>query len=202
MAPQLRPSSWPCCSRHRRRPPRLRRTGAHAPQDASGPVAALLAARELHLTSSTFDVRLLGSLADIRIVQAVHNTGDTADRPRLTVAGHRRTHRAPPHQRAGRSVDLLAGVVDGCGGDAADPHDGHAQTALDEALADVLSLPAGERATIEVVAIDVLARQAGAYRLALPATVLPLGAQAVLTEHADSPWLIVVPPAETRGEAS
>jgi len=96
----------------------------------------------------------------------------------------------------------VAGAFDGCGGDEADPHDGHAQAALDEALADVLALPAGQQATIEVIATNILERQAGAYRLGLPATVLPLGAQAVLIEQADSSMLIVVPPAESGGEAT
>jgi hypothetical protein len=166
------------------------------------PASALLAARDLHLASSAFDVQLLGSLADIRIVQAVHNIGT------LPIDLGTRLPASDEHvellrvERAGRSVDLVAGAFGGCGGDEADPHDGHALTALDEALADVLALPAGQQATIEVVATDVLERQAGAYRLGLPATVLPLGAQAVLIEQADRPMLIVVPPAESRGEAT
>jgi hypothetical protein len=174
---------------------------AHGTQSSSeSPSPSLLAARDLHLTSSAFDVQLLGSLADIRIVQAVYNTGtrpiDLGTRLPATDEHVERLR----IERAGRSVDLVDGVFDGCGGDEADPHHGHARTALDEALADVLALPAGQQATIEVVATDVLERQAGAYRLALPATVLPLGAQAVLIEQADGPMLIVVPPAESRGE--
>ncbi len=168
---------------------------AHGLQSSSAsPSLALRAARDLHLTGSSFDVRLLGSLADIRIVQAVYNTGtrpiDLGTRLPATDEHVERLR----IERAGRSVDLVASAFDGCGGDEAAPHDGHAQAALDEALADVLALPAGQQATIEVVATDILARQAGAYRLALPATVLPLDAQAVLIEQADSSMLIVVPP--------
>lgn len=163
---------------------------------------ALLVARDLHLTSSAFDVRLLGSLADIRVVQAVHNAG-----PRPIDLGAR-LPATDEHverlrvERAGRAVDLIGGDFDGCGGDDVDPHDGHAQAAFDEVLADVLSLPAGQQATIEVVAVDVLARQAGAWRLALPATILPLSAQAVLIHQAGGPVLIVVPPSGSRGEAT
>jgi len=166
------------------------------------PSPALLAARDLHLTSSAFDVQFLGSLADIRIVQAVHNTGTrTIDLGTRLPATDEHIDRLRI-ERAGRSVDLVAGAFDGCGSDEADPHDGHAQAALDEALADVLALPAGQQATIEVIATNILERQAGAYRLGLPATVLPLGAQAVLIEQADSSMLIVVPPAESGGEAT
>ena len=178
---------------------------AAAPASAAAPESpspALLAARDLHLTSSAFDVQFLGSLADIRIVQAVHNTGTrTIDLGTRLPATDEHIDRLRI-ERAGRSVDLVAGAFDGCGGDEADPHDGHAQAAFDEALADVLALPAGQQATIEVVATNILERQAGAYRLGLPATVLPLGAQAVLIEQADSSMLIVVPPAESGGEAT
>jgi hypothetical protein len=164
--------------------------------------SALLLARDLHLASSTFDVRLLGSLADIRVVQAVHNAGprpiDLGARLPATDAQIERLR----VERAGRTVDLVASDFDGCGGDEADPHDGHAQAAPDELRADVLSLPAGQHATIEVVSVEILERQAGAWRLALPATILPLEAQAMLIEQADRPVLIVVPPIGSRGEAT
>jgi hypothetical protein len=172
------------------------------PGTAASLPPALLVARDLHLASSAFDVRLLGSLVDVRIVQAVHNTG-----PRPIDLGARLpatdTHVERLRvERAGHAVDLVAGDFDGCGGDDTEPHDGHAQAALDEVLADVLSLPAGQQATIEVVAVDFLERQAGAWRLALPATILPLTAQAVLIHPAEGPVLIVVPPAGSQGEAT
>lgn len=171
------------------------------PATAMAHPPALLLARDLHLTSSAFDVRLLGPLADIRVVQAVHNAS-----PRPIDLGAR-LPAADQHverlrvERAGRVVDLVAGDFGGCGGDE-DPHDGHAQAALDEVLADVLSLPAGQQATIEVVTVEVLERQAGAWRLALPATILPLSAQAVLIHQTGGPVLIVVPPSGSRGEAT
>jgi hypothetical protein len=177
-------------------------TAAHVePGTGAALPSALLLARDLHLTSSAFDVRLLGSLADIRVVQAVHNAGprpiDLGARLPATDAQIERLR----VERAGRTVNLVASDVDGCGGDA-DPHDGHAQAALDEILADVLSLPAGRQATIEVVTVEVLERQAEAWRLALPATILPIGAQAVLIHQTEGPVLIVVPPAGSRGEAT
>jgi hypothetical protein len=177
-------------------------TMARVEQGAAAPLPpALLVARDLHLTSSAFDVRLLGSLADIRVVQAVHNAGPhPIDLGARLPATDQHVDRLRV-ERAGRAVDLVAGDFDGCGGDE-DPHGGHAQAALDEVLADVLSLPAGQQATIEVVTVEVLARQAGAWRLSLPATILPLSAQAVLVHQAEGPVLIVVPPAGSRGEAT
>ena len=175
---------------------------APAAAAAPTPAAPATTARDLHLASSAFDVRLLGSLVDIRVVQAVHNASPHP----IDLGG--RLPATDPHverlrvERAGHAVDLVAGDFDGCGGDDADPHDGHAQAALDEVLADVLSLPAGEQATVEVVAVDVLERQAGALRLALPATILPLTAQAVLIHQTEGPMLIVVPPAGSRGDAT
>jgi hypothetical protein len=163
---------------------------------------ALREARDLHLTSSAFDVRLLGSLADIRIVQAVHNAS-----ARPIDLGARLPATDPQIEllrveRAGHAVDLIGNDFDGCGGEDADPDIGHAQTSLDEVIAEVLSLPAGQQATIEVVAVDVLARQAEAWRLTLPTTILPLSAQAVLIHADDGPVLIVVPPAASRGSAT
>jgi hypothetical protein len=172
------------------------------PGTATSLPPSLLVARDLHLASSAFDVRLLGSLADIRVVQAVHNASERPiDLGARLPATDRHVERLRV-ERAGHVVDLVAGDFDGCGGDDADPHDGHAKAALDEVLADVLSLPAGQQATIEVVAVDVLERQAGAWRLALPATILPLTAQAVLIHPNEGPVLIVVPPAGSRGEAT
>lgn len=176
---------------------------AHVEPDTATSLSnSLRVARDLHLTSSAFDVRLLGSLADIRIVQAVHNTS-----ARPIDLGARLPATDPQIallriERAGHAVDLIGSDFDGCGGEDDDKDVGHAQTTLDEVLAEVLSLPAGQQATIEVVAVDVLARQAEAWRLALPATVLPLGAQAVLIHPDDGPVLIVVPPAASRGEAT
>lgn len=177
-------------------------TTARADPGSATPLPpALLVARDLHLTSSAFDVRMLGSLADIRVVQAVHNAGPhPIDLGARLPATDQHIERLRV-ERAGRAVDLVAGDFDGCGGDE-DPHDGHAQTAFDEALADVLSLPAGQQATIEVVTVEVLERQAGAWRLALPATTLPLTAQAVLIHQIGGPVLIVVPPAGSLGEAT
>jgi hypothetical protein len=135
-------------------------------------------------------------------VQAVHNASERPiDLGARLPATDRHVERLRV-ERAGHAVDLVEGDFDGCGGDDADPHDGHAQAALDEVLADVLSLPAGQQATVEVVAVDVLERQAGAWRLALPATILPLTAQAVLIHPTEGPVLIVVPPAGSRGEAT
>jgi hypothetical protein len=178
-------------------------TSAHEnPAVATAAASASTSVRDLLAVTSALEVHLLGSLADVRIVQTVHNAGT---RPidlgaRLPVTDeHVEQLRI---ERAGRSVDLMAGLLDGCGGDEAATSEGHVQAALDEALADVLELPAGQQATIEIVATHVLERHADAYRLALPSTMLPLDTQALLVGRSDRPVLIVVPPADARGDAT
>lgn len=163
---------------------------------------AWLAARELHVTGAALDVRLLGMLADVRVVQTVRNDDvqsvDLAARLPATDDDVGRFSIA----RAGRSIELPADRGEDCGVDDDDPHAGHVRMALDEALADLLHLPAGQHATIDVGTTAILERLGGAYRFKLPATIAPLDAQALLVEQPTGAALIVVAPAKAEGLAT
>jgi hypothetical protein len=168
----------------------------------AAPSPAWLAARELHVTGAALDVRLLGMLADVRVVQTVRNDAsqsvDLAARlsppdngdGRLTIA------------RAGRSIELPTEPGDDCSVDDDDPHAGHVRMALDEALADLLHLPPGERTTVDIGTTATLERLGGAYRFNLPSTIAPLDAQALLVEQPAGATLIVVAPAKAAGVAT
>lgn len=162
-------------------------------------------AREPHLVSTAFDVRLLGTLANVRVSQEFRNTGAEM----INLAG-----RLPPVDehtdalrihRKGRVVDLLrAGVP--CGGDEeSDGEDlqadltGHVQLAVDESIADALQLAPGETASIELIATQSLSNGTP-YRLALPA-LAGVESQALLVDQADIPFLVVVPHRSARGTA-
>ena len=116
----------------------------------------------MHLLSTAFDVRLLGSLADVRVSQEFRNTSATT----VTLARHlpsvdEHTDALRIH-RKGRIVDLLQ-LGSGCGGDEeSDDEDlqadvaGHVQLAVDESIADALQLAPGETASIELIATQSL----------------------------------------------
>lgn len=158
-------------------------------------------ARRLHALHSALEVHLLGSLTDIGIVQTVRN--DTADTLNLATdlpLADERTERLAV-SRDGRAVDLLRTEHGGCGGENESPHDGHMQATVDEAIADLLRLPPGQRATIAIEAIESLERHAGAYRFALPPTAMPIPAQSLLLVQRDGNALVVVPPYNADGQA-
>ena len=174
------------------------------------PIApAIERTRDLHLLSSSFDVRLLGSLADVRVTQHFHNRSiETINLAGRLPAVDEHSDALRIH-RNGRIIDLLW-LDSGCGGD--EPSDGgeelqastdgHVKLAIDESIADALQLPPGETASIELIATQSLSlSHTGApYRLALPqhAAVEP---QALLIDQADVHFLVVVPPRAARGTA-
>jgi hypothetical protein len=168
---------------------------------ASESPAAVEDARYLHAIHSAFDIRLLGTLADIRIVQTVRNgTADTLNLATVLPLADERTERLAV-SRDGRAVDLLRTEDGGCSGEGESPHDGHMQATVDEAIADLLRLPPGQRATIAVEAIESLERHAGAYRFALPPTAVPMPAQLLLLVQRDGNALVIVPPHDADGQA-
>ena len=176
---------------------------------SSAPSAQVERLRELQLVSTAFDVRLLGSLADVRVSQQFRNNGASP----VNLAG-----RLPPVDettdalrihRQGRVIDLLQ---PGCGGeDDADDlqadrqaelqanQAGRVQLAVDESIADALQLPPGESASIELIATQSLSRTGSTYRLALPAHAA-VEPQALLVDQSDVRFLVVVPRA-ARGTA-
>jgi hypothetical protein len=107
----------------------------------------------------------------------------------------------------GNTVDLVHGDQVACGDDGdddddvGDAHEGHMQTTLDEAIADLLQLPAGRRAIIAIEAVDTLERQAGAYRLTLPPTPAPLPAQWFVASEPDGDVLVLLLPPDVEGQA-
>jgi hypothetical protein len=167
------------------------------PADAAPPAARL---HELHALASAVDVRLLDSLASVRVVQTVRNDApaplDLA--PRLP-ASDARIERLRVAQ-GGRTVDLLSQDSE-CSATESGPHEGRAQTTPDELRADLLTLPAGAQATIELVAAAAVQPVDGAVQIALPATSVPLPARAWLLPGSP-PRLVIVAPPESRGAAT
>ena len=162
--------------------------------------------RDAHLLSSSFDVRLLGSLADVRVSQHYRNSGAET----INLAG--RLPSVDEHtdalliHRKGRIVDLLR-LDSGCGDDESDDSEelqastfGRLQLAVDESIADALQLAPGETASIELIATQSLARAGATYRLALPNDVA-VEPQALLVDQTDMRFLVVVPHRAARGTA-
>jgi len=165
--------------------------------------------RDLHLLSSSFDVRLLGSLADVRVSQLYrNNSAETINLAGRLPAVDEHTDALRIH-RSGRSVDLLQ-LDAGCGGngdgdsdEGAEPQasvTGHVRLAVDESIADALQLAPGATASVELITTHSLSRAGAVYRLALPdrAAVEP---QALLVDQTDVRFLVVVPDRATRGVA-
>lgn len=163
--------------------------------------------RALHLVSSSFDVRLLGSLADIRVSEQLRNdSDDTVSLTGRLPAVDEHTDALRIH-RNGRIVDLL-GIDPGCGGDDESEEGeplqartaGHTQMSFDEVIADALQLAPGETASIEWIATQPLARTGASYRLMLPAHAA-IEPQALLVDRAQARFLVVVPHRAARGTA-
>lgn len=169
---------------------------AYAAEAAAVPKAQQVRARSLHLNTTVLDVRLLGALADVRVLQTVRNDGDAA----LDLASALPVDDAPIdalriHRDGG--VFTLAGAD--CGEDS-DAVQGHVQLAADEAIAEALQLAPGTDAAIEWITTLPLARTGPHYRLALP-SFAGLGPQALLVDQGDAQFLVVVVHPEARGRA-
>jgi len=155
---------------------------------------------ELHQIATTIDVRLLGTLADVRISQAIRNDSDSMlDLAALLPPLDDRSGALRIH-RADGSVDLLDA---GCGGDETDerPSAGHAQLGADEAIADALRLPPGASAAIELIVTQPLTRNGTLFRIALPETNAGLTPQALLVDQGEARFLVVIVHPAARGEA-
>lgn len=153
-----------------------------------GATSAIAHPVALHRLSTSVDVRLLGSLADVRVAQHLRNDGaTTADLgPRLPAIDE--TVDALRVVRGRRVVELLP-VAD-CG-DAA-PED-HARPSDDEAIADALQLAPGQDAIVETIASSPLRRVPGGYRVALPLAIEDDEPRAVVVDQDDAQFLLVVP---------
>jgi hypothetical protein len=164
-------------------------------------------ARDAHLLSSSFDVRLLGSLADVRVSQHFRNSGaETINLAGRLPSVDEHTDALRIH-RKGRIVDLLR-LDSGCGSDEESDENeelqastfGRVQLAVDESIADALQLAPGETASIELIATQALSHAGATYRLALP-THATVEAQALLVDQTDVRFLVVVPHRAARGTA-
>lgn len=150
------------------------------------------------------DVRLRGTLADVRISQSVRNdSGRNVNLAARLPAIDEHTEALRIHRRE-RIVDLLENG-EGCGGDDSEAVAhvaGHARLAIDEAIADAMQLAPGETALIETIAtqplVDVGAGRA--FRLALPAHSV-IEPRAFLIDQHDAPFLIVIADHAVRGVA-
>ena len=132
-------------------PAATRTTAVRSAAPAS--TAATPAERRLHLVDAALEMRFLGLLADVRVVQTVRNdTAQTVD-----LGTHLPATEASVDSlsitRDGRSLALLGGTD--CGGED-DPDAGHVSASEDEAIADLMQLPPGRQATVEVAATDTL----------------------------------------------
>ncbi|HQR19922.1 MAG TPA: hypothetical protein PLE54_04320 [Burkholderiaceae bacterium] len=151
------------------------------------------ALRPLHLVDGAFEMRLLGLLADLRVTQTVRNdTATTVDLGRHLPAASDGVDSVSV-TRDGRSLELLDG---GCG-NVDVPDTGHARPGADEVIAELMQLPPGQRATIDVVATETLRPAGHAWRVALPATVAPMRPQALLIDQPEGGYVVVIPPTAT-----
>ena len=150
--------------------------------------AALARPVQLHRLSTALDVRLLGSLADVRVAQRLRNDGSTtADlAPHLPAIDEQVD--SLRIVRAARAIDLLASGDCGVA-----PASGHARLSDDEAIADALQLAPGADAVIEIIATHPLVRREGAYRVALPLEVDTDAPRSMLVDQGDTRFLVVVP---------
>ncbi|MGZ8254691.1 MAG: hypothetical protein ACXWVT_07560 [Burkholderiaceae bacterium] len=158
----------------------------------STPIAARAAIErsvQLHHLSTAVDVRLLGSLADVRMAHHVRNDGSTTADLAAHLPAVDEQVASMRIVRAAHAVDLLAG---GNCGDAL-PASGHARLSSDEAIADALRLAPGSSAIIEVIGTAPLVRSGEAYRVALPLRVDADAPRAVLVDQGDRAFLFVLP---------
>jgi hypothetical protein len=166
---------------------------------APNPIADSPAERRLHLVDAALEMRFLGLLADVRVIQTVRNdTARTVD-----LGTHLPATEASVDSlsitRDGRSLALLGGTD--CGGED-DPDAGHVSASEDEAIADLMQLPPGRQATVEVAATDTLQPAGLAWSITLPATLAPIRAQALLVAQANGGHVVVIPPADATGVAT
>ncbi len=162
-------------------------------RSASAPIQDLRAA---HLISATFDLRLLGSLAELRWIHTVENLGELPLDLAAWLPSADESIDALRITRGAHSVDLLD-AAGGCGVDVDDRSD-HATLERDEAIADALQLPRGEIATIEIGVVQVLERRGRVYRAAAPAVPGAPASYAVGTDGA-APYVAVLTPGGAAG---
>ena len=143
---------------------------------------------QLHRLSTSVDVRLLGSLADVRVAQALRNVSSTtADlAPQLPAADEHVDGLRIVHET--HAVDLLPV----CEGDDL-PIAGHARLTDDERIADALRLAPGAHAVIETTAAQPLLRSGRSYRVMLPLRVEADTPRAMLIDEDDGAFLLIVP---------
>lgn len=158
------------------------------------------AASEFTVVDRAFEVRVLGLLAELRIVQALRNDGaaplDLG--AQVIAASQDATLDHLALTRDGRTVDLLA-PEGGCG-DTDEPAASRAEAALDESIADVAHLAPGARAEIETASAAALVPAGDAWRVALPPTLAPQSGHARFAAG-DAATLVVVAPADMAGVA-
>jgi hypothetical protein len=154
---------------------------AAEPAEAAHPIA-------LHRLSTALDVRLLGSLADVRVVQHLRNDGQ---HPVDLAAALPADHGADTVRVTHGTRTIQFGASGGACGDAL--YMERAQLTLDEAIADALTLAPGAEATIETITAQPMRRSGGAWRVALPKKIDADRARVLLVDQGDARFVVVVP---------
>jgi hypothetical protein len=150
---------------------------------------------QLHRLSTAVDVRLLGSLADVRVAQHLRNEGAEAVDLGLALPAVDERVDGLRVIRGASAVELLA--AGDCGGE---PSSGHARLSTDEAIADALQLPPGAEAVVEIVTAQPLVRDGATYRASLPLHLDADAPRGLLVEQDDSRFLVILP--HRRGSAA
>jgi hypothetical protein len=173
--------------------------GAPTPSGASSSTLRSPAEQRLHLVDAALEMRFLGLLADVRIVQTVRNdSAQAVDLGKHLPAADTRVDSLSV-TRDGHTVDLLASA--GCGGEH-DSDSGRVRPSEDEFIAELMQLPAGRQATVKVSATENVWPAGSAWRVALPATVEWIRAQALLVARSTGGHVVVIPPADAVGTAT
>lgn len=162
-------------------------TAVAAPATAE-PAAALERPVQLHRLSTSVDVRLLGTLADVRVTQHLRNAGTAVADLGARLPAVDEHVDALRVVRGDQALDLLAP-----GESSRAPTAGHARLSIDEAVADALQLAPGAEATLEVIAARPVQHGAGVYRVTLPVALDADAPRATLVEQQDRAYLVVVP---------
>jgi hypothetical protein len=163
------------------------------PSFAAEPADVVARPIALHRLSTAVDVRLLGSLADVRVVQRVRNDGGSAVdlAPTLPTDQDADTVRVI---HGDRTIEFGASG-DGCGDTL---YVDRPQLTLDEAIADALTLAPGAEATIEAITAQALVADGRAWRVALPARLDADRARALLIDQGDARFIVVLPARSAR----
>lgn len=170
-------------------------TAVHEQHSARAPRLAIAPSE-----GGRFELRLLGSLAELRWTHALENIGSEPIDLTAWLPDTDETIDALRITRGARSVDLLQ-AAGGCELDG-DALLDHAVLEHDEAIADLLQLPHGETATIEVSAVRTVEGRGKVFRIAAPALPWAAASYTFVTGAAEPMLAVVLPAAAAPAHAT